>query len=58
MKTMINNISNVNQMSADQVFTQLTNLQLENIFSVADVYYYANVFELKSVPGSKSSTCL
>lgn len=49
---MMNN-TNVNQISASQVATQLTNLKIEDILSVADVYYYANFFELKqSLPDS------
>ncbi|MBE9068304.1 hypothetical protein IQ260_16755 [Leptolyngbya cf. ectocarpi LEGE 11479] len=44
---MMNNTPNVNQISAAQVANQLTNLKMEDILSVADVYYYANFFELK-----------
>lgn len=44
---MMNYTPNVNQISAAQVASQLTNLKMEDILSVADVYYYANFFELK-----------
>jgi hypothetical protein len=43
---MNNKLFHINQMSTSQVANQLKKMKLETMLSIADVYYYANVFEL------------